>query len=308
MDLPKGSESMGLLPKDADILPATDDRIFKTVLTSPEAKPFLMKLIAGLIGRGLVDVTVHGNEIGISDPQEKMERFDVNCKTDDGSQINMEMQASRMEEDAGGEHKNLKARSIYFLCDLHASQPGKGERRYDKLARTYQVTFCSYTVFPHRKDYLNSFSMRHDVDNELLHDAIQTIIVELSKLGEVLKKPVDDMADLEKFSVFFEYAANPAYRDIVNKVIESEEVLTVASNLLMNISQDENERAIFLSRKKARMDYASDIATAEDRGREEKALAIAEKMLLRNRPVDEIAEDTGLTIEEVDGLKRQLFQ
>jgi predicted transposase/invertase (TIGR01784 family) len=324
MDLPKGSENMGLLPKDADILPATDDRIFRTILTSPEAKPFLMKLIAGLIGRGVVDVTIRGNELGISDTQEKMERFDVNCKTDDGSQVNLEMQASRTEEDSGGEHKNLKARSIYFLCDLHGSQPGKGEKRFDKLARTYQVTFCSYTVFPRRKNYVNSFSMRHDADNELLHDAIQTIIVELSKLDDILKKPVETMADLEKFSVFFEYADNPAYRDTVNKIIESEEVLTVASNLLMNISQDENERAIFLSRKKARMDYASDIATAEDRGRDEgklecklegklegkleERLAIAEKMLRRNRPVDEIVEDTGSTREEVESLKRQLFQ
>ena len=309
MDLPKGSESMGLLPKDADILPATDDRIFRTILTSPEAKPFLMKLIAGLIGRGVVDVTIHGNEIGISDTQEKMERFDVNCKTADGSQVNIEMQSRRMEEDRGGEHKNLKARSIYFLCDLHASQPGKGEKRFDRLVRTYQVTFCSYTIFPRRKGgYVNSFSMRHDVDNELLHDAIQTIIVELSKLEDILKKPVETMADLEKFSVFFEYAEKPAYRDIVNKVIESEEVLTVASNLLMNISQDENERAIFLRRKKAQMDYASDIATAEDRGEKRKAFAIAREMLLDGEPVEKIMRYTGLTREEVEDLKKQLFQ
>jgi len=42
---------MGLLPNDIDILPPTDDRIFRTLLVSPDAKPFLMKLIAGVIGR-----------------------------------------------------------------------------------------------------------------------------------------------------------------------------------------------------------------------------------------------------------------
>jgi predicted transposase/invertase (TIGR01784 family) len=225
-----------------------------------------MKLIAGLIGRKVVDVTVHSNELPVSDTKEKGERFDVNTKIDDGSQINLEMQASRMEEDSGGEHKNLKSRSIYYLTDLHSSQPAIGERRYDRLARTYQVTFCSYTVFPLRKEYVNSFSMRHDVDNELLHDAIQTVIVELSKLDDIVKKPVETMTDLEKFAVFFEYADNPTYRTTVNKVIESEEVLTVASNLLMNISQDEHERARILSRKKFQMDLASNIATAEDRG------------------------------------------
>jgi predicted transposase/invertase (TIGR01784 family) len=299
---------MGILPIDADILPATDDRIFKTILISPEAKPFLMKLIAGIIGRSVVDVTVHSNEIPISDTREKGERFDVNCKTGDGSQVNLEMQASRMEEDQGGEHKNLKGRSIYFLCDLHSSQPAKGQRRYDRLVRTYQVTFCSYTVFPHRKEYMNSFSVRHDIDNELLHDAIQAVIIELSKLEDVVKKPVEAMTDMEKFSVFFEYAANPEYRDTVNKVIESEEVLTVASNLLMNISQDERERAIFRSRKKYQMDMDSNMATAEDREQKKKAFEIARKLLRRNRPIEEIMEDTGMTIEEVESLKRKLFQ
>ena len=43
----------------------------------------------------------------------------------------------------------------------------------------------------------------------------------------------------------------------------------MASNLLMNISQDERERAIFRSRKKFQMDIASDMATAKDIGRRE---------------------------------------
>ena len=40
-------------------------------------------------------------------------------------------------------------------------------------------------------------------------------------------------------------------------------------------------------------------ARGEDRGRKEKALAIARKMLNRGRPIEEIAEDTGLTIDEI---------
>ena len=90
-------------------------------MISPEAKPGLMKLIAGIIGRPVLDVTVHSNELPVSDTEEKAERFDVNCKIDDGSQINLEMQASRIQEDADGEHRNLKGKSIYYLCDLHSS-------------------------------------------------------------------------------------------------------------------------------------------------------------------------------------------
>jgi len=299
----RGDSCAGLLPMDADILPPTDDRIFKSILIPPEAKPFLMKLIAALIGCKVIDVIVHSNELPISDTQEKAQRFDVNAKIHDGSQINLEMVASRMEEDRGGEHKNLKGKSVYYMCDLHSSQPAKGQQRYDKLARSYQVTFCAYTIFRNRKEYINSFSMRHDTDNELLSDAIQDIFVELSKLGDVLKKPVDTMTDIEKFCVFFGYAADPAHRDIVNMVIESEEVLTVASKILMNISQDERERAIFRSRKKFLMDQESNIATAVDNAIFERNIEIALKMLSDKESTEKIVRYTGLTREEIENLR-----
>ena len=129
--------------------------------------------------------------------------FDVNCVLDDGTQIDLEMQASRIQEDTDGSYLNLKGKSIYNLCDLHSSRSAKGLRRCDKLAHSYQVTFCSYTVFPNRPEFVNSFSLRHDVDNELLSDAIRIIYVELSKLQEIMKKSVADMTDLEKWAVFF---------------------------------------------------------------------------------------------------------
>ena len=81
--------------------------------------------------------------------------------------------------------------------------------------------FCGYTVFPNRADFINSFSMRHDIDNGLLHNGVQVMFIELSKLNDILKKPIEQMTDMERISVFLRYADNPEYREIVNKVIES---------------------------------------------------------------------------------------
>lgn len=298
---------MGLLPMEADILPPSDDRVFKLILTSPEAKPGLINLISGIIGRTVVDVVVHANELPPENIQEKAERFDVNCKIDDGSQVNLEMQASHMQEDLDGQHRNLKGKGVYYLTDLHSSQPAKGLRRYDRLARSYQITFCSYTVFPQMPDYVNSFSMRHDITGELLCDAIHMTFVELSKVSNVLEKPVSEMTALDKWSVFFQYAPDPQYRETVNKVIESEEVLQVAGNLLMSISQDERERAVFRSRRKFQTDLQSDLATAEDNG-ERRGIAIGEKnrsaeiarsMMADGEPVDKIIRYTGLSAKEI---------
>ena len=293
---------MGLLPMDLDILPPSDDRVFKLILTSPDSKPVLMDLISSVIGRKVVGVEVRNNEPPPTDTEEKAERLDVNCQIDDGSQVDLEMQASRIQEEDDGKYQNLKGKSIYYLCDLHSSQSSKGVRRYDRLARTYQVTFCSYTVFPERSGYVNSFSMRHDEDNELLSDAIHVVYVELSKLQETMKKSAAQMTDLEKWAIFFQYASERKYRDTVNEVIETKEELKMAGELLMSISQDERERAVFRSRRMYQTDRESDLATAEDRGRNRRNLEIARNMLADNETISKIIKYTGLTEAEVNRL------
>ena len=306
---------MGLLPMDLDILPPSDDRVFKLILTAPDAKPVLMDLISSILQRPVVDVVVRNNEIPSADTEEKAQRLDVNCQVDEGtriSQVDFEMQASRIQEDADGTHQNLKGKSVYYLCDLHSSQSSKGVKRYDRLAQTYQVTFCSYTVFPHRAEYVNAFSLRHDVDNELLSDALHVVYVELSKLREVMEKSVDDMTDLEKWAVFFRYASEPRYRETVNEVIASKGGMEMAGNLLMSISQDERERAVFRSRRMYQTDYESDMATSWDNGRREgmlegrreAATEVARKMLKRSIPMEDIMDLTGLTQEEIEQLDK----
>jgi hypothetical protein len=81
---------------DADVLPPSDDRVFKLILTSPDAKPALMDLISATIKRVVVDVQIHNNELPPGDTKEKAERLDVNCVIDSGEQIDLEMQASRI--------------------------------------------------------------------------------------------------------------------------------------------------------------------------------------------------------------------
>ena len=294
---------MGLLPMDIDILPPSDDRIFKLILTSPEeGKIVLMDLISSIINRQVVNVEVRNNELPVGDIEGKAGRLDVNCRIQDGTQISLEIQASYLKEDLGGEHKNLIGKSIYYLCDLHSSQPLKGVKRYDRLVQTYQVTFCSYNVFPKLASYVNSFSMRHDTTNELLSDIIHVIFIELSKLSEIVEKPVSEMSELEKWAIFFQYANITTHREKVNKIIESKKELQMAGDLLMSVSKDERERAINRSRRMYETDMASNLATAEDIGEQKGVIKVARNMIADGDPIDKIIRNTGLTREEVEKL------
>ena len=68
---------MGLLPMGADILPPSDDRVFKLILTKQEAKPVLIDLVSSIIKRPVVDVEVRNSEIPPDDTHEKAERLVV---------------------------------------------------------------------------------------------------------------------------------------------------------------------------------------------------------------------------------------
>lgn len=95
----------------------------------------------------------------------------------------------------------------------------------------------------------------------------------------------------------------PKCRDIVNEVIESKEVLKVAGERLISISQDERERAIFRSRRIYQSDLESNLATAEERG----IKRVAQRMLMEGEPVSRIAHFTGLSESDITALKGQLL-
>ncbi|GHT81140.1 hypothetical protein AGMMS49960_05010 [Betaproteobacteria bacterium] len=72
------------------------------------------------------------------------------------------------------------------------------------------------------------------------------------------------------------------------------------------LSEDEQTRMLAESRQKLQWDIAAGKQAAEEKGREEGRtegrLAVARKLLGRNRPIEEIMEDTGLSKDEIRSL------
>jgi len=77
----------------------------------------------------------------------------------------------------------------------------------------------------------------------------------------------------------------------------------MAGNLLMSISQDERERAVFRSRRMYQSDMDSNMATVRDRAIQERNIEIARKLLKIGDSVDKIIAVTDLTPDEVESLR-----
>jgi predicted transposase/invertase (TIGR01784 family) len=292
------------------------------LLTHPDAEPCLRDIIASNIGLPVEKATVRNTELHISDMLEKRERFDVSCKIDGGGQAEIEMQADPAAGDnLANKHKNIRSRAIYNACDLHASQKGIGIP-YGELVRTYQITFCGYTVFEERESCFNCFSFRNSEGEELL-DTVSILFVELSKLKRVMEKPVSERTDAEMWAIFLACADKPEYRDLLDEIIAAKEEIKMAYDLLTSISQNEDERARFRARRKFQMDMEhTRIVTFEEgrkegwndgmiegerkgeikgrtEGRTDGKLEVARNLLASGFPLDIVVKNTGLSPEEI---------
>jgi len=306
-----------------ELLPPHEDGVFKTLLTHEDAKPILRDIVESFLHFPVKSVVVRNVELPISDINEKRERFDVNCKIDDGSQLCVEMQAEQMSGDSllSG-HKIVKSRAMYYLCDLHAKQPGRSIA-YNNLMRSYQMTFCGYTVFPDRDNFVSRFSFR-DKNNIELSDALVTIFVDLTKLDEVKRKPVSTMTGEEAWASFFAYASDPDHRELISKLVVERKEIKMAEEMLQTLSKDEIEQARFRSRRMFEMDQqhnriiaqregraegiaegkaegrAEGMAEGEAKSRFEIALKLKKANTLSN---EEISQFTGLSLSEIEELQ-----
>ena len=83
-------------------------------------------------------------------------------------------------------------------------------------------------------------------------------------------------------------------------------VMSQAINAYYTITASSEFREKERLRAKARHDEAQALHNARREAIMERNIEIAEKLIKRNRPTDEIVEDTGLTYEEVENLRRKI--
>ncbi|MDR1204535.1 MAG: Rpn family recombination-promoting nuclease/putative transposase [Peptococcaceae bacterium] len=244
-----------------EILPPSEDGVFKSTFTRKEAKPALLELLSDILSRLLKDVAVRNNEPPINDIDAKREVFDINCvASDDQAQMDIEIQTTPMKGDTReNEHKSFRNRAVFYLSDLHANQPGRGIR-YADFYNSYQIMICNYKVFSWDNELVEKFTYRNERGRQL-SDITAAVFIDLTQADEIAKKPVAEMTGIELWVVFLAKANDPEYRDVINEIIKRKEGISVAYEMLTSISADENERARFRSRRMWQMDREHEIAS-----------------------------------------------
>ncbi|MCL2233398.1 MAG: Rpn family recombination-promoting nuclease/putative transposase [Treponema sp.] len=265
------------------------DNVFKAVFTrnTPESQGALSRLITALIGRTVSVVTVTANEPATENLNERRIRFDIACKTEKQEPVNIEMSLNptpyepvRMEYHIG---------KLFTSQDIHGS-----DKDYKDLKEAYQIAFLVKERFFPDDTFFHEFAYYDSERGVSLNGRSRIITLELSKLDKVVEKPTAAMTAAELWAVYFRYLQDASKRQKINEILEHEEGIAMASEVLMTISRDEVERARLVSEFKGEVDLRSHVNHAK---RE-----IAQKMIDMGLSTEQIVRATGLSKEQIEDL------
>ena len=238
------------------------DYVSKRILTAeyPESKQALMHLLNAALklvgGKIITDLTVINPEPPVDSKTYKKSRFDIRTRFQNGEQGIIEIEWGRKD--------NFKKRSQFIISKAYSNQDISG-KTYDELKRCYLICILDHTLFPEDEEYFRDGMFRDAKGNPITDDQI-IIFLELSKTEKLLTKPVEELTGIECWLIFYKYITDTTKRDVLNKIIEREEGINMATQILQTISKDERERAHYESQLIQELDQRSAEKSARAEG------------------------------------------
>ena len=231
----------------------------------------------------------------------------------DGTRVNIEVQLSNQ--------YNMDRRTLYYWSRVYSESLNKGED-YRELPNVITVNILGFN-FPRGGGIHTCFHLREDSDPSLiLFSTLEIHCINMVQWGKLEGKDIHN-DPLHRWLVLLD-ENSPAEQ--IEEVARMDGSIMAAKERLDFISQDEETYQLYWMRRKAQLDengirrYAHDEGRKEgiEQGREEgiqqgiqegiqqggkqTVVGIARKMKARNRPLSEIVEDTGLSLEAVKEL------
>ena len=291
--------------QDVYVNPLTDYG-FKKLFGEEPNKDILIEFLNDMLpgDRKVKDLQYLKNEHLGGTPVDRKAVFDLYCTSETGERFIVELQKAKQ--------NFFKDRSIYYSSFPIQEQGLKGEWNF-KLEAVYTLGILDFVFDDHREsDELYHLVELKNQRNEVFYDKLKYVYVELPKF----KKTADELETRrDKWLYIFRYLAElnerpaPLRERIFTKLFE---VARIA-----NFTPDERksyEKSLKYYRDMNNVvttSYEEGLEEGREEGREEgvkigeeqKAQAIARKLLELNLPEEDISKATGLSVEAIRALK-----
>jgi len=239
---------------------------------------------------------------------QKIGVLDIRVKVNDDKLVDIEMQR--------GKEKHFVKRILLYTGAFIRGQLEVGDK-YGKLKNTVMISIQEHTMFEGTEDYHTVWKLKDEVHPELGNlEGLEIHFIELEKF----RKANPDMH--EKLNQWLALI-DTEDKERVDVAMKENEKVKEAINKVDDFMSDEEAREIVRLKEKWQMDYDSSISSAKEEGLAEgleKGLAeghaegiaeghieekneIARKLLLKNIDIEEIADITSLSKDEILKIK-----
>ena len=181
----------------------------------------------------------------------------------------------------------MRDRLVYYDSSLITGQIGEGEE-YKALKHVISILITDYELIPESPLYHHRFTLYDPRAAVEFTDLLEIHTLELSKIPE--------KADVYLWNWLRFLRAET--REELDMTASASPAIQKAVARVLKLSKDERARMIHEYEVRARRDELARLDDAINA----KSIEIARNMLKRNRPIAEIAEDTGLSREEIEEL------
>ncbi|MDP4145450.1 MAG: Rpn family recombination-promoting nuclease/putative transposase [Bacillota bacterium] len=189
-------------------------------------------------------------------------------------------------------------RMLYYLSKMY-SESIKSCGKYKDLKKTIVIGILDFDYFDISKFHSTYHFYEDEFKDFMLTDKFELNFVEMPKFRRASK---DINNPLHRWLLFLE---NDIPKEMLKEVVEMDPVIRKAEERLEWLSSDEETMKLYKAREEALIEKMSMINEAEERGERKKAIEIA-KNLIDVLDTETISRKTGLSIEEIEEIKKNL--
>ena len=275
----------------ADLL---TDRTFKKAF-NPDTKnkvcliALLNAVLEGEIASPIVDIQSRNKEFNDGSNENRTTVFDLYCIDSAQRRFIIEVQLLMQE--------NIVNRAIYYASQTIIAQGVRGKQYNYELNPVVTVVFMEFNVFADDR-YIRRAKLR-EINGASVSNILSFAFVELPKFN----KPLDQLeTTLDKGLYVLKNIKNMTQmpKQYANTAFE----LLFSTAYLAKLSKEEQK--MIDEAQKAKWDEYAINKAAIDRGQNMAKREMAKKMLLKNKPIEEIVEFTDLPESDVLAIKAEI--
>ena len=272
-----------------------NDIIFKTFFSRKGNEIFLIDFLEALLKIKIEEIQVK-EEVNLETlaVEEKGGRLDLQAKLNDGIIVNIELQIKN--------HQNIEERTTYYSSKVISRETERGTE-YKDITKVIMINILDYELLGF-DEYISDTVIVLDKHRE--YEVLKGIKWYFIELPKFRKQNPNMNEKINQWLVFLD----DYNKEAVKLAEEKNDTLKKARIEMNYLTGDAEVRRLAELREKWEMDRISEIGYAkregikegEKKGKKEKQIEIAKKMIKKGMEIKTVIEITGLDKKEIEKL------